>query len=166
MRATSRSEMAPALVSSGQRSPPNELRHEVDVVVVGGQLVDPHDARVVEPRRGARLALDALAGPALLRDDLDCHLALQLLVPGKPYTTPEPSGPEPALQPVAAEDQPRPEPPESCCVGSEPPRGSVPASSVKPVSERLMPVSFSVSGGRVLPPVHTPIDLRTRRAPS
>ena len=135
--ATSRSEIAPALVSSASvrpRTSPTRGRRRRR-----RPLVDPHDARVVEPRRGARLALDALAGPALLRDDLDGHLALQLLVPGQPYN-PEPR-PEPALQPVAAEDQPRPEPPESCCVGSEPPR-EVPASSVKPVSERLMPVSF------------------------
>ena len=39
-----------------------------------------------------------------------------------------------------------------------------PGSSLKPVSDRLMPVSCSVSGERVLPPVHTPTDARTRRA--
>jgi hypothetical protein len=40
----------------------------------------------------------------------------------------------------------------------------VPASSENPVSERFMPVSCSVSGERVLPPVHTPDDARNRRA--
>ena len=40
----------------------------------------------------------------------------------------------------------------------------MPGSSVKPVSERLIPVSCSGYGERVLPPVHTPNDARTRRA--
>ena len=62
------------------------------------------DAGVVEPRRRAGLALDPLARPALARDDLDGHLALELLVPREPYDA-EPSGAQTALHPVAAEDE-------------------------------------------------------------
>ena len=40
---------------------PDQLGHEVDLVLVGGQLVDGDDARVVQPGGRARLALDPLA---------------------------------------------------------------------------------------------------------
>src|SRR5829696_6888311 len=90
----------------GEGSAPNELRDEVDVVLVGRQLVDRDDSGVAESRCRARFALDPLPGSALARNDLDGHLALQLLVPGKPYD-PEPSGPEPALQPIATERKTR-----------------------------------------------------------
>ena len=88
-------------------SPPNQLRDQIDVVLVGGQLVDADDPRVVQPRGRPGLALHALAGAALARDHLDGHLALQLLVPGEPYN-PEPSRSQPALHPVAAQDEARP----------------------------------------------------------
>ena len=73
-------------------------------MLVRGQLVDRHDARVVQARGGARLALDPLTGPALARNRLDGHLALELLVPCEPYH-PEPARAQAALQAVAAEDQ-------------------------------------------------------------
>ena len=90
----------------GQGSAPNQLGDQVHVVGVGGELVDRDDAGVVEPRCGARLALHAPAALALERDGLDRHLALELLVPGQP-DDPEPARAQPALEPVAAEDQPR-----------------------------------------------------------
>ena len=85
-------------------SPPNELRNQVHVVLVGGKLIDGDDARVIQPGSGARLPFDALAGPAVARNRLHGHLALELLVPGEP-DNPESTGPEPALQAVAAQDQ-------------------------------------------------------------
>ena len=41
----------------GEGSAPNQLRHEVCRVLVVVELVEAHHARVVEPRRGLRLAL-------------------------------------------------------------------------------------------------------------
>ena len=87
----------------GKRSAPNQLRDEIHVVLVRGQLVDGHDARVVQPRCGARLALDPLTGPAVARNRLHGHLALELLVPGQPYH-PEPARAQAPLQAVAAQD--------------------------------------------------------------
>ena len=65
MRATSRSEIAPALVQLGEGSAPNELGDQVEVVVVGGELVQADDARVVQPRAAAsRLAVDPAPPPS------------------------------------------------------------------------------------------------------
>jgi hypothetical protein len=91
----------------GKGSPPNQLRDEVGVVLVRGQLVDRHDAGVVEPGRGTRLALHALPAAVLARDRLDGDLALELLVPAQPDHA-EAAGAEAPLEPVAAQDDARP----------------------------------------------------------
>ena len=125
MRATSRSEIAPAPRQLRERSAPNQLGDQVDVVVVGRQLVDADDAGVVQPRGGTRLARDPLTLAALARDHLHGDLALQLLVPRQPHDA-EPAGAQAALHPVAADDEARPEPSASRCVGSDPPRAGCP----------------------------------------
>jgi hypothetical protein len=96
----------PGLGQLRERSAPNELRDQVDVMVVRGQLVDPDDAWMVQPRRGARLALDPLSLAALARDHLHRDLALELLVPGEPYDA-KSAGAQAALHAVPAQDHPR-----------------------------------------------------------
>ena len=91
----------------GQRSAPNELGDEVDVVAVGGQLVDRDDRRVAESCGRSRLALHPLlARSALARDGLDGDLALELLVPCQPDDA-EAACAEAALEPVAPEHESR-----------------------------------------------------------
>ena len=87
-------------------SAPNELRHQVDVVLVGGQLVDADDRGMVQAGGRERLALDALSAPALERDRLDRHLALEALVPGVPDDA-EAARAEALLEAVATEHQTR-----------------------------------------------------------
>ena len=90
----------------GERSAPNQLGDEVDVVLVGGELVDADYAGVVEPRGGPRLALNSLAAGVLEGDHLHRHLALELLVPGQP-DDPEAARAEPPAEPVPAQHHAR-----------------------------------------------------------
>ena len=90
----------------GKGSAPNELRDQIDLVLVVRELVHGHDAGMVEPGRRARLALDPLPAVVLARDRLDGHLALELLVPGQP-DDPESARAETPLEAVATQHQPR-----------------------------------------------------------
>ena len=105
IRAASRSETAPALQQLRERAAAHQLGHEVDLVLVEGQLVDGDDARMVQPGGRARLALDPLPAPALERHRLDGHLALELLVPRQPDHA-EPARAQAAVEPVAAQNGP------------------------------------------------------------
>jgi hypothetical protein len=84
----------------------NQLRDEVHVAFVGAELVQPDDPGMVQPRGGARLALDLAfgVGVAVARDHLHRDLALELLVARLPDDA-EAARAEPATEPVAAEHE-------------------------------------------------------------
>ena len=67
-----------------ERAAAHELGDQVGALVVDGGLVERHDRRVLEPRGGARLALEAGVDHALAREHLDGHVAVEALVAGRP----------------------------------------------------------------------------------
>jgi hypothetical protein len=87
----------------GERPSRHQLRDQEEVAVVGAELVERHDARVVQSRRGARLPVGALVA-VLARDDLHGHVALQAHVPGLPDHA-EAAGSQTPLEPVPVEHQ-------------------------------------------------------------
>lgn len=90
-----------------ERGAAHQLRDQVDVVVVRSQLVERHDAGVVEPRRGERLPRHARAvvGTLLARHHLDGHVALELDVVCLPHH-PEAARAQPLLELVAPQHDP------------------------------------------------------------
>ena len=77
IRSTSRSESAPAASSCASVAPNDELGDEVARAVLLAGVVDRDDAGVVEPGRGERLALGALAAAPVGGDRLDRDLAVE-----------------------------------------------------------------------------------------
>ena len=90
----------------GERAAVDELGDEVDRVGVLAELVEGDDAGVVQPRRDAGLARGARGNRlvAVLGDDLDGDLALELLVEGQ-VDDAEAARSELALELVAVQDE-------------------------------------------------------------
>jgi hypothetical protein len=82
----------------------DQLRDEVARLAVLAGVEDGHDPGMVEPRRGQRLAARALVGAATTGDDLDGDVPAQALVTSR-EDSPEPAGPQPPAEPVAAEHE-------------------------------------------------------------
>ena len=88
----------------GERGAADELGHQVVAVGVAARLVERDDARVVEPRRGERLALGPGVVAARAGNGLDRDLTVELLIVGEPHRA-EPAGAETALEAVAPEHE-------------------------------------------------------------
>ena len=100
----SRSDSAPLFEQAVERLALDQLRDEVRALVVRTGLVQGDDPGMGEPRRRARLALEAAAVDPIARDDLDRDLAIEPLVVRAPDGA-EAAGAETSSEAIALEHE-------------------------------------------------------------